>query len=165
MIWRDDDISCKTKLINFSEVHEILKPVKHTIAIIAKDIHKNTELVNYINEREIEFDVQLHCYDHYILTENHKRLNWDLEEAIRITKDVFGSYPSVLYPPWNLTDDTVNKIAAQNGLVVNAEKISLEQYIRKQPNEGIINFHHWCKEEIPLLKEAIQIYVNSTVNG
>jgi hypothetical protein len=160
MIFRDDDISYKTQVEQFEEVHKLFRKylTLHTIALICKDITKNKELIKYINSNNI--DAQVHCWEHYDFTQNTDKLKIDLPKCIKIITDNFNHPPLTLFPPWNKTNSEVGKIAEGNGLVVSNEKISLSQYIRFKGNvsNNVINFHSWALPDIVLLEEALQIY-------
>lgn len=160
MIFRDDDISYRTKLENFKKVHELFEQcnVVHTIALMAKDIEKAPDLIAFINSKNI--DVQLHCWDHIDLTLNHDRVKEHLQQGIDCIKKQFNKTPTILYPPWNLTDSTVNSIAQELGLTVCADKISLNQYLRARGDvkEKVINFHSWDNGDYAMLQEALRIY-------
>jgi peptidoglycan/xylan/chitin deacetylase (PgdA/CDA1 family) len=162
-IFRNDDVSYKTEVGQFEEVHKLFKKyiVLHTIAVICKDIQKNKELIDYINANNI--DVQVHCWEHYDFTQNHDKLRKDLPKAIAVIEKHFKHRPTVLYPPWNKSDAIVEQIAAENGLTVSNQKISLSQFIRFEGNtrEDVINFHSWALPEIIILEDALKLYTKN----
>lgn len=162
MIWRNDDVSFKTEVGQFAEVHKLFKKhiVLHTIAVICKDIQKNPELIEYINTNNI--DVQVHCWDHYDFTLNHDRLKTDLPKCIKAITKYFKHAPITLYPPWNKSDEIVEQIAKDNGLTVSNKKVSLSQYIRTEGDvaESVINFHSWSLPEIIDLDAALTLFVS-----
>lgn len=163
MIWRDDDISVTTKLEQFRFVHEIFKSFNavHTIAVIAKDIEKNEELVEYINEHKKSIDIQLHCWEHY----DHKEL---IEEklteffkmGIGSIHNAFGVTPKIFYPPWNSVSDLAIRVAGSFGLTTNPGKCSLGYYIKHNGNISFdtVNFHYWYEPEVNDLYKALKIY-------
>lgn len=161
MIFRDDDIGFLTDVPEFKKVDAIFKKygAKHTIAVIAKDIEKNTELCEYINANK-HIDVQLHCYEHIKLTENTDLLKEHLQKGIKIIQNIFGKTPTILYPPWNETNGEVKTIAASVGLKISHYKISLTQYLRCKGmvKEDTINFHYWHDEDAMLIDPALRIY-------
>ena len=161
-IFRNDDLSFKTSVNQFEEVHKLFKKhiVLHTIAVICKDIQKNPELIAFINKNNI--DVQVHCWDHYDFTLNHDELKVDLPKCVKAITKHFNHAPTTLYPPWNKSDAMVEEIAKENGLVVSNKKVSLSQYIRFEGNveEDVINFHSWCLDEIMILEDALKLYVS-----
>lgn len=163
MIFRNDDVSYKTEVGQFEEVHKLFKKhiVLHTIAVICKDIQKNQELIDYINRNNI--DVQIHCWEHYDFTQNHDKLRADLPKAVKAITKYFRHPPITLYPPWNKSDEIVEQIAKENGLTLSNKKVSLSQYIRFEGKveEDVINFHSWALPEIIVLEEALQLYVRN----
>ncbi len=161
-IWRNDDISYKTDVAQFEEVHKLFKKytVLHTIALIVKDISKNQVLIDFINLNNI--DVQIHCWEHYDLTQNTEQLKKDLPKCIHDIAKYFNHGPDTLYPPWNKSSVEVEQIAMDSGLTVSNKKVSLSQYIRFEGDPGcdVINFHSWALEDIVLLEDALKIYVS-----
>jgi peptidoglycan/xylan/chitin deacetylase (PgdA/CDA1 family) len=161
MIFRDDDISVLTDLPEFMKVDSIFKKygVQHTIAVIVKDIENNAELVGYIKANS-HIKVQLHCWEHIKFTENHDLLKEHFALALAKLKEVFNVTPTILYPPWNESDERVEKIARSFGLIVSTNKITLSQYLRVkgQVAEDTINFHYWHDEDAMLIDPALRIY-------
>lgn len=159
LIWRDDDISVRTNLRELLEVDHLLQTagLRHTVAIIAKNLDTNPLLIAEIKSRRM--DVQLHCWDHEDLTVDRTALA-DLSLGVEMIERVFGERPSVLYPPWNRADGRVHEVAASLGLRVSNEKVSLNQFIRVQGDiaERVVNFHYWSEEERSLLPEAIDVF-------
>ncbi len=161
MIFRDDDISVHTDLARLKPVHDIFKKhmVLHTVAIIAKDIDMNTELVMYLKREN--FDVQLHCFEHHHFPEMKME---DLKRHIQQSLNMFArcgfDRPTVLYPPWNQTTHAINVMVYETfGIEVSNKKCSLSQYVRAAGNVDVdvVNFHYWddeCKD----LDEALTIY-------
>lgn len=163
-IFRDDDISYKTDLKRFTEIHNLFikYDVLHTISLICKDIQKNIPLIAYINSNKI--DVQVHCYEHYDLTTDPARLKKDLPKCIKIIEKYFYKIPDTLYPPWNKTSGEVEAIAKENGLIVRSEKCSLSYYLANEWKISIvINFHSWS-DECDQLEDALHIYTSKVNN-
>lgn len=160
IIWRNDDVSYKTAVNQFDEVHKLFKEhiTLHTIALICKDIEKNKPLIDYINTNNIE--VQVHCWEHYDFTLEHEKLKIDLPKCVKAITKHFKHAPVTLFPPWNKTDATVEAIAKENGLSVSHKKVSLSQYIRFEGKVGedVINFHSWAYSDIIVLEEALKLY-------
>lgn len=161
MIWRDDDIQVISDVPEFTRVDSFFKKygVEHTIAVIAKDIENNAELVNYINANP-HIKVQLHCWEHIKFTENTDILGEHLVLGIEKLKQVFNVKPTILYPPWNESNREVQVIAHRLGLKVSNQKISLTQYLKVKGSvaEDVINFHFWHDEDAMLLEPALRIY-------
>lgn len=161
MIFRDDDISVHTDLAVLKPVHDIFKKylVMHTVAIIAKDIDMNTELVMYLKREN--FDVQLHCWEHYNFSEAPLQ---QLETDLLRCKNMFArcgfDKPVTLYPPWNKTTHAVDVMAwDKQRLKVSNKKCSLSYYVANngKVDVDVVNFHYWddeCKD----LDEALRIY-------
>jgi len=160
MIFRNDDVSYKTEVGQFAEIQKLFKKeiILHTIALICKNIEKNPELITFINNNNI--DVQIHCWEHYNFIENKKQLAADLPRCIKTIEKHFNHSPSIVYPPWNQSDDEVVKICEANGLQISKKKVSLSQYIRCEGDveEDVINFHSWSYDEIIVLEKALKIY-------
>ncbi len=150
MVFRNDDLSYLTAVNQFEEVHKLFKKyiVLHTVAVIAKDIQKNQPLIDFINSSNI--DVQVHAWEHYDFTLNHDKLRVDLPKAVKAITKYFNHAPTVLYPPWNKSDEIVEQIAKENGLTVSNKKVSLSQFTRFKGNvtEDVINFHSWALSEL-----------------
>lgn len=162
MIWRDDDIGHLTNLDEFRKVDAIFKDYgfRHTIAVIVKDIEKNEALVDYINTNT-HIDAQVHCWNHQELAGmDRAQLAKELSLCVWRMSEVFGKAPSVIYPPWNKTDDQLVKVAAEMGLTVKEEKLSLQQYIRVKGHvkEDTVNFHYWSYEDVLHLDAALAVY-------
>lgn len=163
MIFRDDDISVHTDLAALKPVHDIFKKhlVMHTVAVIAKDIDMNTELIMYLKREN--FDVQLHCFEHYNLTEMPTdQLELSLTRAMNMFKRCGLDLPTVLYPPWNISSKAVEVLAWDKfKLNVSNRKCSLSQYVKANGNVDVdvVNFHYW-DEEIKDLDEALNIYTH-----
>lgn len=161
MIFRDDDISVHTDLAVLKPVHDIFKKhlVMHTVAIIAKDIDMNTELIMYLKREN--FDVQLHCWEHYNMIECKDKLPVDLLRCMNMFKRCGIDIPKILYPPWNVADSTVIHHASYFNLEVSTKKCSLSQYVAANGNVDVdvVNFHYW-DEECRDLDEALRIYTS-----
>jgi len=161
MIFRDDDISVHTDLAVLKPVHDIFKKhlVMHTVAVIAKDIDMNTDLVMYLKKEN--FDVQLHCFEHYNFAEvDINKLDTDLLRSLNMFARCGIDRPTVLYPPWNITSHAVNVMAwDKHKLTVSNKKCSLSQYVKANGNVDVdvVNFHYWDKE-CEDLDEALTIY-------
>ncbi len=155
MIFRDDDISMKTSVLQLKLVHDLFVKyeVIHTIAVICKDLFYNPEIINYINNTPF-FDVQFHCYCH-----QHNMTGKKFEEALDIFEGAFYKRPTVFYPPWNYCDPELEKHVNELGMKVSNEKASLHQYIaRMGKNCDVVNFHYWNKKEVDQLETALKIY-------
>ena len=83
MTWRDDDISAQTKVRELLLADDILQAagLRHTVAVIAKDIEDHRELIDAIRERRM--DVQVHCWTHDDLTIDRESL-MNLSSAVSI---------------------------------------------------------------------------------
>ena len=162
MIFRNDDVSYKTEVGQFEEVHKLFKKhiILHTVAIICNGIEKNPELIDYINKNNI--DVQIHCWDHIDFTDDYDKMDADIPKCIETITRHFKHRPLVVYPPHNKADDRVAEIAKKHGLELSYKKVSLSQYIRFNGDtvEKVINFHSWALEEIKILEDAMKIYVS-----
>jgi len=160
IIFRDDDISHLTAVNQFAEIHKLFRSrvILHTIALIAKDINKNPALIEFINANNI--DVQLHCWKHYDLNNDLKVTADDLKKGCDTIEKYFNHRPNVLYPPWNKTSKGLEEVAANLGLTVSADKISLSQYIRHDGrfDDVVINFHSWAYPDVILLERGLDIY-------
>lgn len=169
MIWRDDDIGAEqvsnagrvfpgTKLEDLRAVDDIFRRygVPHTIVVIAKDLDQRPDLIDLIRERRMI--PQLHCWTHDDLTRDELARD-DLERGVDMLAEMFGSRPTVLYPPWNRTSSKVEEAAARLGMMVSAQKISLSQWIRAggKVAERVINFHHWHIPDVALLDPALRL--------
>ena len=159
IIWRDDDIWRETKLSVLEAVDDIFQRygVTHTIAVQAAGLEARPDLVALIKQRRM--DVQLHCWDHHDLTADGNARS-DLSKAVIQIEVLFGQRPTLLFPPWNKTNDLVRAAAAKLGLTVRADKISLEAYIRAAGHvrEDVVNFHHWEPNDVALLDEAFRLH-------
>lgn len=167
VIYRNDDVSWKTDLTQFAEVHKLFKEyiVLHTVALICKDIHKNPELIKFINANNI--DVQIHCWEHIDFPDNYKKMETDLPKCIEVIKKHFRHPAITVYPPHNKSDKKVEAIAAKFGLKVSNQKVSLSQYIRfegepwpHEETERVINWHSWSLPELLVLEEALKLYTS-----
>jgi peptidoglycan/xylan/chitin deacetylase (PgdA/CDA1 family) len=160
LIWRDDDIHWSTDLAQFIRVHELFNKYDavHTIAVIAKDIDKNQELVEYIKSQP-NIDIQLHCWEHISFTHNLDILKEDLKQGIKKLEDVFGKKPTILYPPWNNTNDKVERIANLLGLKVSNIKVGISFYLKAvgKVDEETVNFHNWSVGDCIFLEQALQL--------
>lgn len=169
MIFRDDDIGGATCFDLFRSVDSLFREhnVRHTVAVIAEDIEKNTPLVDYIRAHP-HINVQLHCWAHGHDRETEamtkvdpEALAADLLRGANKLHEVFGVRATVLYPPWNESNQAVVSAASQAGLKVSHKKISLEAYIRGNREQAVINFHYWSARETSLLEKALQIHAKS----
>lgn len=164
MIFRDDDPAIQTKgdkLRQFMEVDALFKNygVTHTIALITRDIEKNTELVDYIKANP-HIDVQFHCVDHIDFTHNQNEVEWQMKTGVDTIERVFGKRPTIWFPPWNKTTEFCNSVAKKLGLKPSWVKISLDQYIRVNGHvaEDTINFHFWHYGDQVNLEQALRIH-------
>lgn len=159
LIWRDDDISAQTNVWELLLADDVLRAagLRHTVAVIAKDIEDHVELIDAIRERRM--DVQLHCWTHDDLTIDRESLR-NLASGVETIEQVFGQRPTVLYPPWNRADGMVYEVAESLGLRVSNQKVSLQKYIKVGGDvaEDVVNFHYWSEEERALLLEAIDVF-------
>lgn len=158
--FRDDDIGFLTKLEDFKVVQDMFnrQQVKHTIALMAKDIEKNPRLIDYILANDI--DVQLHCWEHIDLTTDHTKVEDQLRNGIHTIEANFNKRPTILYPTWNKTDAFIDRVAEDLGLKVSATKLSLSQYVRVNGDvkEDTVNFHYWHYGDLMFVEIALKIY-------
>lgn len=165
IIFRDDDAPVHG-MTHFITVHEMLREagVVHTVSIICRNLSRYTEFVNYVNSDPEYFDPQFHCLDHIDHTQNHDIVRDQFEQGVKEFKDSFGFTPSVWYPTWNKTDNFCEVEAAALGMKTNAKKYSFGQFLRKsvavKDSGGVLNFHHWAKEERDVLPDIIKLYKN-----
>jgi peptidoglycan/xylan/chitin deacetylase (PgdA/CDA1 family) len=158
MIWRDDDILyADSRLEDLLAVDDDLRAYgrRHTVAVLASLL--TPAIATVLVERGM--DVQLHAWSHEDLTVSASA-RADLPAAVRRIEELVGTRPTVLYPPWNRTSPALNKAASDLGLVVSAEKISLEYYLRRNgsvPGSSVINFHYWHEPNRILLKQALAL--------
>ena len=161
LTWRDDDINWLTDLKQFAKIHDFFDRynVKHTIALIAKDIHKNQELIDYIKSKE-NIDVQLHCWNHISFPHNLDILKDELKLSIDAIEKHFGKKPVTVFPPWNRTNEQVEQICGNLGLNVSVLKSGISNYVKNVGNidERIINFHYWNDGDTMFLERALQLY-------
>lgn len=146
MIFRNDDVSHETNLQQFAAVHLNFYryDVLHTVALICKDIQKAPALIKFINESKI--DVQVHAWEHTDFTQlTRDEMRVQFKKSITCIKKHFKKTPTVFYPPWNKSNIFVEEVAAEFGLTVSSNKISLSQYLRGATGE-VINFHSWSDE-------------------
>ncbi len=162
MIFRDDDISRFTDMKRFKTIHQVFQEheVIHTLAIIAKDIDKATELIQYIQDNKEQFDLQLHCWEHIDYSINESECYPHFRDSRKVFKEVFGEHPSVFYPPWNRGTKLIQTIAQNYRMTLSTEKISLSQYVRFNGSvkEEVVNFHYWADHEVMMLDPALRIY-------
>lgn len=158
MIWRDDDISRTTHLAHLTQVDDEFQATgeRHTIACIMRDMTLRPDLIAAIKARRML--PQLHCWTHENLTTHPAALR-ALPQAVRAMEDLFGVRPTVLYPPWNQTDERVEAMAEELGLTVACEKLSLAAYLRAggYVQEDTVNFHYWDPEDIQLIGRALRV--------
>jgi peptidoglycan/xylan/chitin deacetylase (PgdA/CDA1 family) len=155
MIWRDDDVPRGRRIRTLLITDDVLQRFgqTHTVAIIAADL--TSKVAAAIRERSMV--AQLHCWAHDDLTETPAARE-RLGDAVEKIADLTGQRPTVLYPPWNRTNEAVELAAAALGLRVCAEKLSLDQYIRFKGDvrEDVVNFHHWSREDRKALRRAMR---------
>lgn len=162
MTWRDDDISVLTNVVDFKKVHEIFNEYKqiHTIAILTKDLHKNTELVNYINSQD-DIDIQVHAHEHidFVFASNDEVRN-QLNTCALTIEALFNVTPTVFYPPFNSCDERVIRIAKECGLKTSYEKVSPVYYMKHNGNvmHDVVNFHYHDYIEAILIGPCLKIY-------
>lgn len=159
-IWRDDDVGQNTRAETLAAVDDVFQRYgePHTIAVIAAGFDLRPDLVELIRERRML--VQLHCWEHDDLTVDAVARG-DLERGVEMLERLFGR-PTVLYPPWNRSNEKVEAAAERLGLAVSTRKVSLSQYIRAGGDieEGAVNFHHWHVPDAVLLERALAIAAN-----
>ncbi|HET9564653.1 MAG TPA: class I SAM-dependent methyltransferase [Mycobacterium sp.] len=161
-VWRDDDIDVETtgvRLRQLLEVDDLFQHynVPHTVAVIADGLWRNREVVAAILARRMV--PQLHGWTHAKLT-NSATARARLSLGVDLLTALFGQRPTVLYPPWNLSNGKVERAAAALGLTVETEKVSLDQFVRFRGGVGerTINFHFWAGEDRRRLTEALPVY-------
>lgn len=166
MIFRDDDIGRPNLSIDlFKEVDALFikYQVIHHVAIITEHMDRMQEWLLYI-EANPHIQPQLHCLSHdKALTElSDSELYAQLYTAIGQFKYYFQTKPTILYPPWNRTNELVRQTAFKLGLDVSHEKVSLSQYIRCEGDvkEGVINFHFWDEGDRSLIEDALKVWVS-----
>ena len=178
IIFRDDDINFLTDLDQFKRVDSLFKlyKVDHTIAVIAKDIDKNQDLVKYIKENP-HIKVQLHAWQHVDFTKmDESKLTEHFTMGINKLTEVFGIKPTTWYPPWNRTNSFVNSVAIKCNLIPSWKQTSLMYYVQRNSvvydiknkvqnahrlDFGVINFHYWADSDMMFLDPALENYANS----
>lgn len=165
ILWRDDDPSVLTKIEQFAFCHEIFQKysVIHTVALIMKDIEKNKSLVDYIKSHQHEFNIQLHCWEHFDHDKDIPQAKISIAKGKQAIRDIFGVTPLIWFPPWNLSNKELSDYCSEIGMVARPDKISIEQYIRVggTVNEDVVNFHYWYEPEVNDLYKAFALYTNN----
>lgn len=164
IIFRDDDAPVHG-LPDFITVHELLRSygLVHTVAVITRNLDRHHEFVKYVNSDPEFFDIQFHCHDHidYSDKRNADILYSQFDEGLKMFYHCFGKMPDIWYPPWNKRSDYAESVAGQFNLRTSNVKFSFGQVLRKpeaiKQSGGVINFHHWCKEERDWLEEVIKL--------
>lgn len=164
LIYRDDDCPIHA-FKDFVWVHETLREagIVHTVALICRNLDRYRDYVDYIKSDPEFFDPQFHCLDHINHPQNHDIVYEQFDEGTKMFKSVFGIYPTVWYPTWNLSDAYCNDMAQRFGMVSNPKKFSFGQFLRKpeavmQSENPVLNYHHWSKEEREMLPQVIKLY-------
>lgn len=159
MIWRDDDIGARNDRDQLLRVDDAFQAVglPHTVACVMEGLVEKPAIIKAILDRRMV--PQLHCWDHEDLTTSPKSLA-ALGMAIKAMEHLLGVRPTVLYPPWNRTSEPVRQVAAELGLTVSTEKISLSQFLRAggEVREDTVNFHYWDAEEARQIGEALRLH-------
>lgn len=163
IIWRDDDIGYahtahegkevmnqERIFYDFTRIDALFKKyrVKHTIAVIAKDLEKAQILCEYIKSNP-HIDVQLHCWEHLHYPQHLDVFGSHLEKGINKIGMLFGKKPTVFYPPYNDVCQEMHTICKEYGLKLSHKKMSLDGYLRGY-NADTINFHFWASECVDL---------------
>lgn len=160
MIFRDDDISAYTDLEKFHRVQKVFDNygVTHTIAVLTKDMETRPDLVAYIKDHGC--DVQLHGWTHIKFTLDHSQVIEQLQRGIDDIYKLFGTRPSTFYPPWNDSDQFVEKAASSMQLQVSNKKTTLSKFIQSdgRVDEFVVNFHYWADQEAMMIEPALRIY-------
>ncbi len=164
IIYRDDDAPIHG-LTHFIPVHETLKKhgIVHTCAVICRNLDRHHDFIDYVKSDPDSFDLQFHCLDHIDYSDDRNRdiLNEQFFEGLKMFNKCFGYYPTVWYPCWNRTSEYSTAMAETFGLTTNPVKYSFGQVRRKakaiKEQGGVINFHHWAKEERDQLEEIINL--------
>lgn len=171
IIWRDDDLGYahtahageiemdSERIFNdFVKVDQLFIKygVKHTVAVIAKDVEKSINLIEYVKAHK-HIDVQLHCWEHLHYPQHMDVFSSHIEKGINKLTEVFGKRPTVFYPPYNDVCVEMRPICKQQGLELSYLKMDLIGYLkgRKVP---VINFHYWA-DECKDLEEALKKYM------
>lgn len=167
--WRDDDGGILTKAYRFQFVHEIFQKYRviHTLALIMKDIEKNKELISYILSYKNEFNIQLHCWEHFDHGNDFEQAKESIFKGKKAIKDIFGVEAAIFFPPWNSCTQEIKEFCKSIGMLAMPEKISIEQYIKVNGDvkEEVVNFHGWHQPEVNDLHKALKIYNDRVNNG
>ena len=160
MIFRDDDIHFETDLRRFKHIDSLFIEygIEHHIAVICHRMGLHTELIDYIHKHP-HIIPQIHGWEHIDYTVNHNLIREHLTLCIKQMQYLGFAKPTIFFPPWNRTDDVINFVAGELGLIVLHEKNTLTDFIQGNPlvPGDIINFHYWADMDSQMLEPALRI--------
>lgn len=159
----DDDVFCTESPTDgrvfydfqrYVDVHTLIvkNGQKHVLAICAAEIWNHPELIEYIQERQDEFILGIHGWNH------EKYSTWPKEAIVRSLKrskdqitDVFGECSDWYFPTWNKRSDEMYKACEELGLKLNDNWMNLGEALTGVEKETI-RFHSWNDDEYQNLK-------------
>lgn len=159
-IFRDDDLGEYTnpKKINlFIKVHEIFNKNScvHHVGLITRNLTQQKELKQYILQQK-NISIQLHCVEHLDFTQmSNVEIRNQFAVGIKTIQDNFNITPTMWFPPWQKTNEEINRIANESyNLRVCAMGMNLADYvfesdrfhrISRMSTDGkvFVNFHYW----------------------
>lgn len=164
-IFRDDDLGeyvnpKKTDL--FIKVHEIFNKNSrvHHIGLITRNLNRQTQLKQYILQQK-NISIQLHCVEHLDFTQmSDVEIHNQFAVGIKTIQDNFNITPTMWFPPWQKTNEEINRIANESyNLRAYTTGMNLADYafksdrfnkISRISTDGkvFVNFHYWDTPDI-----------------
>lgn len=168
MILRDDDLPQNIPLERMKLFHDIFIEYDkiHTMAIIASQLEKREDFVNWVNTIDHK-DLTLHGWNH---TSYPEMKDDDIRNHLSLSIDAFNKYfniiPKMWYLPWNgWTKELgftgiprVKKIAEEFGISVNEKAVNIGNLIKGDEKCDVVYFHAWQLGDEDYLKILLENY-------
>jgi len=145
ILYRDDDVNVYTDAYLFRELHKqfLNKGMKHTAAVIMKDLWQNHALFWYLATAPL-LNIGLHGWEHkdYSIL-SYDECYTDIKKSLEYWKEnstrMVGAYKDIttFFAPWNRESENIRKACSDNGLkFCNIRKGKWEGY-------DVKSFHWW----------------------
>jgi peptidoglycan/xylan/chitin deacetylase (PgdA/CDA1 family) len=171
-IVRTDDFDPRLSLEDIKPVHEkfLRAGIPFTIAVnnaMGGLREFNQEVIDYVNSTS-GWDIQLHGWHHdaYWFM-RYPEIYANLVTNIHDTKRDFPkANPTVFYPPWNESSETVKEACQKLGLQVDASGVHMRYWLTwKRRDSNVLFFHWWDKSDVDLLDEVLKEVINHYGNA
>ena len=167
IILRCDDFDPRINVETLKPLHEefIKRGIPMTVSVnsaMSSRIGFDKEVIDYVNNTDPKtWDIQLHCWSHdrYWAMTYIDLYAYIYANLMKTKQDFIHANPTILYPPWNESNDIMENVCRVLGLKIVNFRRTLREFVtwnfqNKEMEEGYV-WHWWTKDDRDIIPQAL----------